>query len=127
MDSGENKRRGDGMRALALWCEGPGECKLAYTVAMLVARRYVLKGHVQGVGFRFFAEAAARVEGLHGWVANRADGAVEVAVEGDREAVDRFEARIRRGPSRAQVDRVVVDEDVPSGRSSGFEIRRDQV
>jgi acylphosphatase len=94
---------------------------------MLVARRYVLSGHVQGVGFRFFAEAAARVEGLHGWVANRVDGGVEVTVEGDRESVDRFEAKIRRGPSRARVDRVVVHEDVPSGRTLGFEIRRDQV
>jgi acylphosphatase len=93
---------------------------------MLVARQYVLSGHVQGVGFRFFAEAAARVEGLHGWVANRRDGAVVVAVEGDREAVDRFEAKIRRGPSRARVERVVVDEGVAAGRATGFEIRRDQ-
>lgn len=92
---------------------------------MLVARRYVLKGRVQGVGFRWFAREAADVEGITGWVTNRTDGAVEVLAEGDLEAVQRFENRIRRGPSGARVLHVVVDDDVPSGRQMGFEILRD--
>jgi acylphosphatase len=92
---------------------------------MLVARRYVLSGRVQNVGFRFFTEHAARVEGIHGWVANRRDGAVEVMAEGDVEALDRFEAKLRHGPPAARVDRVLVNEDVASGRASGFEIRHD--
>jgi acylphosphatase len=90
---------------------------------MLVARRYVLRGHVQGVGFRFFAAEAAQVEGLHGWVANRVDGAVEVLAEGDAEAVARFEAKLRRGPSRGRVDDVRVDDEVATGRAVGFTIR----
>jgi acylphosphatase len=90
---------------------------------MLVARRFVLKGRVQGVGFRFFTKLAALVEGLHGWVENRDDGAVEVEVEGDRDGVERFEAKLRVGPPGARVDHVWVDEDVPSGRASGFTIR----
>jgi acylphosphatase len=90
---------------------------------MLVARRFVVKGHVHGVGFRHFVERTATVEGLHGWVANRADGAVEVFAEGDRASVDRFEGRLRVGPPKARVDEVWVDEDVPSGRASGFSIR----
>ncbi|ODS59419.1 MAG: hypothetical protein ABS36_00320 [Acidobacteria bacterium SCN 69-37] len=90
---------------------------------MLEARRYVIRGDVQGVGFRWFTEQAARVEGLHGWVANRPDGAVEVAAEGDREALRRFESRLRQGPPRSRVDEVMVDDDVPSGRASGFVIR----
>jgi acylphosphatase len=90
---------------------------------MLVARRFVLTGHVQGVGFRFFAEDAASVEGLAGWVRNRPDGAVEVFAEGDREAVDRFETKLRRGPSRARVARVTVEDELPSGRTHGFAIR----
>ena len=90
---------------------------------MLEARRFVLRGRVQGVGFRFFAEQAARVEGLHGWVTNRADGAVEIAAEGDREALDRFERRIRQGPPGASVDQVWVDQDVPTGRATGFSVR----
>jgi acylphosphatase len=90
---------------------------------MLVARRFVLRGHVQGVGFRFFAEAAARVEGLSGWVQNQHDGSVEVFAEGDREAVDRFEARLRRGPARARIERIVVDDEAPSGQARGFSVR----
>jgi acylphosphatase len=97
--------------------------RLIYTVAMLVARRFVVKGLVQGVGFRYFTEYAARHEGIHGWVTNRADGAVEVHAEGDVEAMRRFESRLRQGPGAARVDEVWVDEDVPSGRATGFSIR----
>ena len=96
---------------------------LIYTVSMLEARRFVIRGRVQGVGFRFFVEQAARVEGLHGWVANRKDGAVEVAAEGDRAAMLRFEARLRQGPPASRVDDVVVDDDVPTSRATGFVIR----
>jgi acylphosphatase len=90
---------------------------------MLRARRFVLRGRVQGVGFRFFAEHAAQIEGLSGWVGNRADGAVEVFAEGDREALQRFEGKLRHGPPGARVDEVDVQDDQPSGRSTGFSIR----
>jgi acylphosphatase len=90
---------------------------------MLVARRYVVSGRVQGVGFRFFAQDVASIEGVSGWVTNRDDGNVELLVEGDREAVLRFEAKLRRGPAGARIDEVVVDEAPPSGRVSGFFIR----
>ena len=90
---------------------------------MLVARRVVLKGRVQGVGFRFFAEESARREGVNGWIANRPDGAVELFVEGDREAVDRLEAKLRHGPPGARIDTVTVDEGVPTGRATGFRVR----
>jgi len=90
---------------------------------MRVARRYVIGGRVQGVGFRFFTEAAAAREGVNGWVRNLPDGRVEVQVEGEREAVDRIEAALRRGPASARVDRVDVDDLVPSGRTTGFSIR----
>ena len=61
---------------------------------MQVARKYVISGRVQGVGFRAFTETQAAVEGLHGWVRNLADGRVEVLVEGDLEAVNRAEAKL---------------------------------
>jgi acylphosphatase len=89
---------------------------------MLVARRLVLNGRVQGVGFRFFAEDLARREGLGGWAANRPDGSVEIHLEGDRESVGRVEYKLRHGPPGARVDSVSADDDVPSGRS-GFQIR----
>ena len=90
---------------------------------MITARRFLLRGRVQGVGFRYFAESRAMVEGLHGWVRNRADGTVEVSAEGDRDAVDRFEAALRRGPAGAVVEDVIVEEDAPTGRATGFSIR----
>ena len=89
---------------------------------MLVARRFRVTGRVQGVGFRFFAESAARAEGLSGWVQNQPDGSVEVVAEGDRESVLRFEAKLRRGPAGARIDDVEVNEDVPSGRAGGFTV-----
>lgn len=78
---------------------------------------------MQGVGFRFFAEAAARREGVRGWVRNTPDGAVEVLAEGDAEALERFERSIRQGPSSARVADVEVDLVAPSGRDSGFTVR----
>jgi acylphosphatase len=80
-------------------------------------------GRVQGVGFRFFAEQAARAEGIHGWVTNLPDGRVEAVAEGERESVDRFELKMRRGPARAQVDSVAVEDIAPSGRPTGFSAR----
>ena len=90
---------------------------------MRVARLYVISGRVQGVGFRWFTEAAAVREGLQGWVSNRSDGRVEIAVEGDAEAVERFDRHIRHGPTGAHVDDVQVNEETPSGRDSGFSIK----
>jgi acylphosphatase len=90
---------------------------------MLVARRFVLSGRVQGVGFRFFAEDAASREGIVGWVQNRPDGAVEILAEGDAEALDRFEARVRRGPPLARVERVKTERVDATGLRRTFTIR----
>ena len=90
---------------------------------MQVARRLLISGRVQGVGFRYFIEARARAEGAHGWVRNLADGRVEVLVEGDEDTVNRIEAAARRGPGGAEVDDVEVEITAPSGRATGFTIR----
>ncbi len=92
-------------------------------MGMRVARQYSISGRVQGVGFRFFAAAAARREGIHGWVQNVADGRVEIAAEGDAEAVERFERAIRHGPPSARVANVEVDVMAPTDRTTGFNIR----
>jgi acylphosphatase len=88
-----------------------------------VARRYVIGGRVQGVGFRWFAHDTAAREGVHGWVRNLADGSVEVFAEGESESVRRLEAAVRRGPASARVDTFETEEHAPSGRTTGFEIR----
>jgi acylphosphatase len=90
---------------------------------MKVARRYVIAGRVQGVGFRWFTHDAAAREGLHGWVRNLANGSVEVVVEGEASAVDRLEAAVRRGPGHARVEGVEVEDIPPLGRTTGFEIK----
>jgi acylphosphatase len=90
---------------------------------MIVARRFVVSGRVQGVGFRWFARDAATREGVGGWVRNLADGRVEALVQGDAEAVTRVERALRSGPRGARVDAVQVDIEEPVGRYAEFEIR----
>ena len=90
---------------------------------MIVARRYVIGGRVQGVGFRYFTEAAAAREGIRGWVRNTPDGRVEVVAEGDADALERFEQSLRQGPRGARVGHVDVDDMTPTGRETGFTIK----
>ena len=78
---------------------------------------------MQGVGFRFFAQNAARREGLSGHVTNHPDGSVEAVAEGEAEALARFERVLHQGPSRSRVAQVRVDEAVATGLHVGFEIR----
>ena len=89
---------------------------------MRLARRYLIRGRVQGVGFRYFLDAAALREGIHGWVRNLPDGGVEALAEGDADALERFERDLRHGPPGARVDHVEVEGSVPSGRDTGFAV-----
>ncbi len=65
---------------------------------MRVARRYIISGRVQGVGFRYFTEATAHREGIAGWVRNLSDGCVELQAEGDDEALAALMTAVRKGP-----------------------------
>ena len=87
---------------------------------MRVARRFVVSGRVQGVGFRYFTQDIARREGLTGLVRNLHDGRVEIVAEGEVMAVDRLEAALRQGPPRARVDHVEVDALAPTVGYVGF-------
>lgn len=89
---------------------------------MRAARRFLVSGRVQGVGYRMFARDAALAEGLSGLARNLEDGRVEVYVEGEAEALDRFEARLRQGPPLARVAGVEVETEIPGGRQTGFRI-----
>lgn len=91
----------------------------------MTARRAVVRGRVQGVGFRFFAERAAHSLGVRGWVRNREDGTVETLAEGDEGAVGEYLARLSRGPLGSRVDEVVVEDAAGEGLSA-FEVRRDR-
>jgi acylphosphatase len=66
----------------------------------------IVRGRVQGVGFRWFVREAARSARLAGWVRNCHDGAVEVEVEGSPAALNEFRATIARGPDGAVVSSI---------------------
>jgi acylphosphatase len=76
----------------------------------LIAKRLVITGRVQGVGYRVWLMEKARALGLSGWVRNRADGAVEALIAGDVAAVEEMSRACRRGPRLAEVTRI--DEDL---------------
>jgi acylphosphatase len=86
------------------------------------ARRYVISGRVQGVGFRYFVEREALGIGVTGWARNLDDGSVEVQANGSVRQLDDLESRLRQGPPRADVRGFEVMEAAVT-ESSGFYIR----
>lgn len=70
------------------------------------AKRLVLRGRVQGVGYREWMQEQARGLGVAGWVRNRPDGTVEALVHGEAAAVEELLRRCRHGPRLAVVDRI---------------------
>jgi acylphosphatase len=89
---------------------------------MLLTRRLVIHGRVQGVFYRGWSEGEARRLGLSGWVRNRRDGTVEMLVSGDEAAVAEMIARCRSGPSAARVEHIDVEESAEAP-PQGFETR----
>jgi acylphosphatase len=86
------------------------------------ARRFVVRGRVQGVGFRWFVEREARLLGIAGWVRNNHDGSVEVLAQGTREQLGGLLARLRQGPPAARVDDVAEFEAQPKDGIDLFRI-----
>ncbi|MCH7493737.1 acylphosphatase [bacterium] len=72
-------------------------------------RHYIVRGRVQGVGFRWFTRQEALTLGLSGWTRNRRDGSVEVLVNGPSEALEEMDHTIVQGPPTARVDAVDSD------------------
>ena len=91
-------------------------------MARIQARRFLIDGRVQGVGYRDFARRAATELGVKGWAKNLADGRVEVLANGSAEQLDTFEGRLRIGPRFADVRTVEVHEEAVLNLGS-FEIR----
>jgi len=85
--------------------------------------RAIIKGRVQMVGFRAFAEERAAAYGVTGYVQNLGNGDVEVVAEGDRALLEEFLADVRKGPRGAFVREVAVNWEAPRGESAEFFIR----
>lgn len=83
----------------------------------------VVHGRVQGVFYRATTLEKALELGLGGWVRNRADGAVEVVAEGDREKLEKLIEWCRVGPERAQVGNVDIDWESYIGEFREFTIK----
>lgn len=83
----------------------------------------VVRGVVQGVGFRWHARRQAEALGLAGWVRNEPDGAVRIVAEGPRPALEHLLAWAGQGPSQARVASVVADWQPPRGEGGGFRVR----
>lgn len=71
-----------------------------------MVRHYIVKGRVQGVGFRWFVHREAGARGLKGWVRNTDAGEVEVMVAGNLEKLDELRAELERGSRGSRVDAV---------------------
>src|ERR1700753_1054835 len=89
----------------------------------LEAKRFLVRGRVQGVGFRWFVEREAHILNVAGWVRNNHDGSVEVLAQGTREQLSGLHSRLREGPRAARVDSVDVSEAAATAGLSSFRIQ----
>ena len=87
------------------------------------ARRFVVRGRVQGVGFRWFVEREAHILQIAGWVRNNPDGSVEVLAIGSREKLSALRNRLEEGPRAARVDVVTESEAEPVAGLESFQVR----
>ena len=85
--------------------------------------RFIVRGRVQGVGFRWFVEREAHTLGIAGWVRNNVDGTVEVLAMGSGEQLSAMRARLEAGPRASRVEAVdqVPAEPVPDLKSFRIE------
>ena len=91
---------------------------------MMIARKFIISGEVQGVGYRYFAQRSSARHQIRGYVRNLDDGRVEVLAEGNDKAVDAFRLDLAAGPTYSRVgliEELVVE---PSGLYPAFRIER---
>lgn len=89
----------------------------------MTARRFIVSGRVQGVGFRWFVVRAAERMQVCGWTRNLPDGTVEVVAQGEPGSVASLEDVLKTGPRGARVDAVESKENEPDANLSDFTVR----
>ncbi|HET7421067.1 MAG TPA: acylphosphatase [Candidatus Dormibacteraeota bacterium] len=82
----------------------------------------VVRGDVQGVGFRYFVQRKGQQLGLSGWVRNNDDGSVELVAEGERDKLEQLKRALQEGPRMARVDRVDTQWSTGTGDLRGFDL-----
>ena len=90
---------------------------------MTTEAHIVVRGSVQGVGYRMHAQHHARLMGVNGLVRNLPNGDVEIIAQGESEAVERFVAWAGRGPPSGHVEGVTVERREPTAEFHAFDIR----
>ena len=103
--------------------ELPEDSQAAEGGGAVVRLDAVVRGTVQGVGFRWFVIRVAAALDLTGWVANEADGSVHCMAEGSREALEKLLVQLRSGPPGARVAEVSATWLPASGGLDGFAVR----
>ena len=88
----------------------------------MIAKRLIITGRVQGVGYRDWMVAKARALGISGWVRNRGDEAVEALVAGDVAAVEELSRLCRRGPRMAEVSSITEELAGPPAETGFYRI-----
>lgn len=91
---------------------------------MIIARKFLISGLVQGVGFRFFTQRSAARHQVLGYVRNLEDGRVEAVAQGDEKSVKEFMEDLSTGPTFARVEDIEETVLEPSGSFSAFLIER---
>jgi acylphosphatase len=89
----------------------------------ILARHFIVRGRVQGVGFRWFVEREAHMFKISGWVRNNPDGTVELFAQGTRDQLAGLHSHLREGPRAARVDAVDVSDAEPIASLSSFQVR----
>jgi acylphosphatase len=89
---------------------------------MIVARKFLISGEVQGVGFRFFAQRSAARHQVRGYVRNLEDGRVEALAEGPPKAMEEFKHDLAAGPSYSRVEHLEETVLEPTGLYPTFRI-----
>ena len=87
------------------------------------ARKFLVRGRVQGVGFRWFVEREAQILQVAGWVRNDPDGSVEVLAVGTPEQLAGLRSRLQEGPRAARVDDVEESDAEPVAGLTSFQVR----
>jgi acylphosphatase len=85
-----------------------------------MAKRLIIEGRVQGVGYRASLAEEAIALGLHGWVRNRRDGSVEACVDGEVTAIEAIILWAKRGPPAAQVANVSIEDVLTPAPADGI-------
>ena len=104
-------------------CQPSHSCRGAERTCVIQAKHFLVRGRVQGVGYRWFAQRAAQHLGVQGYARNLPGGEVEVRAQADENVLLNFKQELSRGPHAARVSEIV-EEDLPvTNDYSSFFIR----